>query len=277
MSGDYPPHGTYAPGAMTRLVLALSQNTPLGRGKARKMMAGFVRRLSADEIDTKLFGQNVRLHMHNNSSEIKALMNPRKYSRREFEFCRAYLPGKDPVFVDVGANAGLFSLGMIGHMAGGTLIAAEPQPDLFRRLSLNLDRFNANRTDAPQLLLHQIALGAEEGDMTLNVPEQLGQASARVLDSAQTMTVPMRPLFGVLHDAGVRRVDVMKIDVEGYEDEITIAFIEQAPAELWPRAIVLEHCHRDRWVRDCEAVLVEHGYKVASSDRTNLMLVRGAA
>lgn len=276
MGAELPPYGTYAPGIATRLVLALSQNTPLGRGKARKMMAGFVRRFSESEIDTTLFGQNVRLHMHNNSSEIKALMNPRKYSRSEFEFCRAHLPGNAPVFVDVGANAGLFSLGMIGHMKAGTLIAAEPQPELFERLSLNLEGFNTERQDGPELRLFQTALGAEEGNLALSVPEQLGQASIRELEGAAKMTVPVRPLLSLLLESEITRVDVLKIDVEGYEDDVLLPFIEHAPQDLWPCALVIEHCHRDRWQRDCEAALIGAGYRLAKRDRTNLMMVREA-
>ena len=273
MDEAFPPHGTYAPSLLTRIVLTLSQNTPLGRGKARKMMAACVRRLSGQEIDTTLFGQNVRLHMHNNSSEIKALMNPRKYSRAEFAFCRCYLPQEAPVFVDVGANAGLFSLGMVGHMRSGKLIAAEPQPDLFERLSLNLRHLNAARGPGPEIYLHNIALGAEAGTLSLSVPEQLGQASARKLDGASMMTVRVRPLLAILQEAELAHVDVMKIDVEGYEDEIILPYIAQAPESLWPRAIVLEHCHRDRWQEDCEAGLIKAGYRLADKDRTNIMLV----
>ena len=274
--GSTVPHGTYAPRALTRFVLLLSQNTPLGRGKARKLMAACVRALSGQQLDVRLFDQNVRLNMHNNSSEIKALMNPRRYSHQELAFCAAHLPKQGGVFVDIGANAGLFSLGVLQSMSGGNLIAVEPQPELCVRLRDNLQSFNPQAADRPNICVLQSAIGARSGELSLSVPEQLGQASARPLENAKTLSVPVRPLHNVLVEQEVQKVDVLKVDVEGFEDEVLLPFFETAPETLWPRAIVLEHCHRDRWGRDCEAGLFASGYNLVRKDRTNLMFVRGS-
>jgi len=274
--GSTLPHGTYAPGALTRLILLLSQNTPLGRGKARKLMAAWVRSLSGQQLDVRLFDQNVRLSMHNNSSEIKALMNPRRYSHQEFAFCAAHLPKQAGVFVDIGANAGLFSLGVLQSMSGGNLIAVEPQPELCIRLRDNLQSFNNKAADRPTIHILQSAIGAQAGELNLSVPEQLGQASARPLEGSRTLSVPVRPLLDVLVEQELQKVDVLKVDVEGFEDEVLLPFFETAPKTLWPQAVVLEHCHRDRWERDCEAGLLAFGYNLVRKDRTNLMFVRGS-
>ena len=270
------PHGTYAPGLAVRIVLFLSQNTALGRGKARKVMAALVRRFSEDQLDANLFGQKVRLHLHNNSSEIKALMNPHRYARAERDFCIAYLPPKDGIFVDIGANAGLFSLGVLAHMSGGTLIAAEPQPALHARLVANLESFNPDRSNPPAIHVLQTAIGASQGELSLCVPDQLGQASARALADTNSIRVPVEPLRDIALALGLDRIDVLKIDVEGFEDEIIIPFLETVPEALWPRAIVLEHCHRDRWERNCEVTLLDAGYELVLKDRTNLLFARRA-
>lgn len=267
-----PPHGTYAPGWFTQLLLGLSQNTPLGRGKARRLMAAWVRRLNADKLDTELFGQNVRLHMQNNSSEVKALMNPGKYSRAEFEFFRQFMPEHDGVFVDIGANAGLFSLGAAQHMRSGTLIGFEPQPALFARLKANLVDLNTDLAERLSVHLFQTAIGASVGEIGLSVPDQLGQASARRLEGATQILVPVRPLANILNELDVSRVDLMKIDVEGFEDEVLLPYFESASRDAWPRAVVLEHCHRDRWGADCETAMLAAGYSLVRKDRTNLML-----
>lgn len=268
------PHGTYAPNLLVRFILCLSQNTPLGRGKARKQMARLVRRHSADRLDTKLFGQNVRLHLHNNSSEVKALMNPGRYSRAELDFCARYLPARAGVFVDIGANAGLFSLGVLAHMTGGTLIAVEPQPALHARLTANLETLNAPRAGLPELHILRTAIGAQTGELALSVPDQLGQATARIQPGTRTIKVPVQPLLDVLEPLALGQIDVLKLDVEGFEDEVIMPFFETAPETLWPRAIVIEHCHRDRWQRDCEQALLGAAYRLVGKDRTNLMFVR---
>ena len=237
-------------------------------------MAALVRRFSAEVIDAKLFGQNARLYLHNNSSEVKALMNPRRYARRELDFCTQNLPAKDGVFVDIGANAGLFSLGVLEHMSSGTVIAAEPQPTLYKRLTANLETFNSSRANRPDFHILQTAIGAYDGELSLSVPDQLGQASARTLAGAATINVPVRPLLGVIERLKIPQIDVLKIDVEGFEDEVILPFLKTAPETLWPSAIVIEHCHRDRWKRDCEAALLKAGYWIADKDRTNLMFAR---
>lgn len=279
-AGQILPFGTYAPGLLTRLVLMLSQKTPLGRGKARKMMAACVRRLSGEAMDTQLFGQNVRLHMHNNSSEIKALMKPSRYARAEFDFGARYLPSVGGVFVDIGANAGLFSLGMVRFMQSGMLIAVEPQPRLFERLKANLGQLNASSlsgADGVKAHLYNLAIGPHEGVLHLSVPEQLGQASAHHLQGAAQMTVPMKPLHALLETAGVDHIDLLKIDVEGFEDKALLPFFDTAPAHMWPKAIVIEHCHKERWAMDCQSALEARGYVLEQSDRTNLMLVKAGA
>lgn len=276
MEPDFP-HGSYAPGLAVRSILFLSQNTALGRGKARKLMAALVRRFSAEVLDVRLFGQNARLYLHNNSSEVKALMNPRRYARRELDFCALNLPAKDGVFIDIGANAGLFSLGVLEHMSGGTVIAAEPQPTLYKRLTANLKTFNSSHANRPDLHILQTAIGTHDGELSLSVPDQLGQASARPLVGARTIQVPVQPLLGIIKRSNVLQIDVLKIDIEGFEDEVILPFLETAPETLWPNAIVIEHCHRDRWKRDCEAGLLKAGYRLADKDRTNLMFARRAA
>lgn len=270
------PFGTFAPGYLTRLVLFLSQHTPLGRGKARKLMAACVRHLNEEKLDANLFGQNVRLHLKNNSSEIKALMKPGKYSRTEFDFARAYLPDQDSVFVDIGANAGLFSLGVSQGMQSGILIAFEPQAELFARLKNNLVSLNPDLANRLQIYLFQTALGRCEGELSLSVPAQLGQASARPLAGTRTLSVSVRPLLACVEEVGAAHIDILKIDVEGFEDEVLLPFLTQAPKAIWPKGIILEHCHRDRWEEDCEAALLKAGYELSRRDRTNLMFVRGA-
>ena len=81
----------------------------------------------------------------------------------------------------------------------------------------------------------------------------------------------------ILQELELHSVDVVKIDVEGFEDEVILPFLEAAPARLWPKAVVLEHCHRDRWGRDCEAALLTAGFSLVQKDRTNLMFERGAS
>lgn len=264
---------SYSPGPVTATLLGLSRYTPLGRGKMRKIMAKGVRALNVGPLDVPLYGGTARLHHTGNNSEIKALLSPRRFAREEYDFCREHMPKNNGVFVDIGGNAGIFSLYMASLMQSGTLIAAEPQPAMFARLTQNF-ALNPHYSERLDLHLHQTAIGATVGTLTLSIPKSAGQASARQVEGVPTIEVPVTPMLDLLTEAKATNIDVLKIDVEGFEDSILFPFFETAAAPLHPRAIVMECCHAHRWDRDCEAMLLEHGYKITHKDRTNMMLVK---
>jgi methyltransferase FkbM-like protein len=79
----------------------------------------------------------------------------------------------------------------------------------------------------------------------------------------------------ILEESAVPKVDSLKIDVEGFEDRVLIGFFRDAPAELWPRAVVIEHLERDNWQQDCIADMIGRGYREAGRTRSNTLLLRG--
>ncbi|MEM6898641.1 MAG: FkbM family methyltransferase [Pseudomonadota bacterium] len=271
---DSANFGTFAPDLAARTIIKLSQLTPLGRGKLRRQM---VRRLQNEHdgpLDTILFGLHARLALHNNSSETKALLKPSLYSRIASKLFRECLPKNNAVIIDVGANAGIFSLLAASKINAGHLIAIEPQIGLFHRLSNHLGQLNPELGATLRLSLFNCAVGAEKCVSTLNVPQQLGQASLHNIPGAQAMNVDVRTLVELVDSAEVDHIDVLKIDIEGFEDRALIPFFEIAPKNLWPRSILIEHCHQARWKQNCETYLVDRGYVVVARGRTDAAMVR---
>lgn len=264
----------FRPGPLSQTLLTLSRRTPLGRGAFRKIMARGVRALNPDRpLDVSLYGGMARLHHSGNNSEVKALLSPKRYAREEYAFCRDHMPNQNGVFLDIGGNAGVFSLFVASLMQSGTLICAEPQPNMFDRLKINFS-LNPVLSKRLSLYLNQTAVGGSEpGSLTISIPDSAGQASARLVEDVPTLSVPVVPMLDLLKQSEVSRLDLLKIDVEGFEDGILYPFFENAEKALYPKAIVMEACHSARWERDCEALLLEHGYKIVHKDRTNMMLV----
>ena len=91
---------------------------------------------------------------------------------------------------------------------------------------------------------------------------------------AGAIRVPALTLQGILDDAGVARVDTLKIDVEGFEDRVLTVFFARAPQTLWPRGVVIEHLSREEWQQDCIADMVARGYREAGKTRSNMILLR---
>ncbi|MEL6414459.1 MAG: FkbM family methyltransferase [Pseudomonadota bacterium] len=264
----------FRPGPLTSALIGLSRNTILGRGGMRKLMAKSVRGLNPDQpLDVSLYGGRARLHHTGNNSEIKALLNPKRYAREEYDFCRTHMPRENGVFLDIGGNAGVFSLFIASLMQSGTIICAEPQPAMFDRLKTNF-ALNPNLAERLNLFLEPTAVGGEtSGTLTISTPAAAGQASARVRAGDPTIDVPVTPMLDLLKTKGAETLDLLKVDVEGFEDGVLFPFFDTAPESLYPKAIVMEACHADRWERDCEALLLGKGYKIVHKDRTNMMLV----
>lgn len=130
------------------------------------------------------------------------------------------LLGRGGVFVDIGANIGVYALraaSLVG--AEGRVIAVEPGAEA-------LEALNRNLALNPQLSVTVVpkALSDHEGEATLH---HVGagydpQAYSLVPDASAVggETVPLTTLDIVCRDAGLTRVDVVKIDAEGVEPQV---------------------------------------------------------
>lgn len=131
-------------------------------------------------------------------------------------------------FVDVGANAGLYSV-IASHAVGptGRVIAIEPQPELAATVAENV-ALNAQ----DNVTIKTLALGASAGTARLFQVSAIndGEATLQVCTSEKTygepISVRVETLSNLLEECGVRFVDGMKIDVEGNELAVLEGFTE---------------------------------------------------
>jgi FkbM family methyltransferase len=226
--------------------------------------------LRAGPVDVQYQGASFRFYHQASATERGALFNP-DYNLEELDFLRAQTP-VGGVFVDVGANVGTYAMVLARHVgASGRVIAIEPHPITHTRLA-----FNRAASGFTWVALVAAAAGPADGELMIETDgDNLGAshiASGKLSDSA--IKVPSLRLQRILGDAGVDRVDALKIDVEGYEDRVLTGFFKQAPQALWPRAVVIEHLSRNEWLEDCIADMRARGYAETGKTRSNTLLVR---
>ncbi|THD65143.1 MAG: FkbM family methyltransferase [Bradyrhizobium sp.] len=264
-----PPFGTFAPTGAQRAILALARRSRLRRGAFRPMLSRLVNLLRAGPLDVQYQDTPFRFYHQNSATERGATFNP-DYDREEMDFLRAHLPAGG-VFVDVGANVGIYAVVMARHVGErGTVIAVEPHPVTLARLT-----FNAAASLA-QVTLVAAASGAADGELLFETDSINLGASHVVPDQSGGNAIKVRALRlqRILGEAGVSRVDALKIDVEGYEDRVMTCFFREAPPSLWPGAVVIEHLSRNEWLEDCIADMRARGYAEAGKTRSNTLLVR---
>ncbi|WP_186293994.1 FkbM family methyltransferase [Bradyrhizobium guangdongense] len=265
------PFGAFAPNAAQAAIIRLAQGSRLKRGAFRPWLSRLVNLMRSGPVDVAYQGASFRFYHQGSATERGALFNP-DYNLDELDFLRQHTPSGG-VFLDVGANVGTFSLVMAHHVgSGGKVVAIEPHPTTFARLS-----FNHAASNVPQVRLVQAAAGPTDGELMIETDGDNLGASHVVTGaaSAKAIKVPSRRLTRILEESGVSKVDGLKIDVEGFEDHVLIPFFKQAPHALWPRAVVIEHLSQKEWREDCIADMVARGYAIIKKTRSNTFLLRG--
>lgn len=128
-------------------------------------------------------------------------------------FQRSLRPGC--VFVDIGANEGWYTLlaasivGSLGHV-----YSIEPNETVLKVLE---DNVHLNAFEGV-VSVHGTALGNCVGDAALFIPPRDAMASLTFRGGrSRRVVVPLTTLDALL---GGREVDILKIDVEGFEDEV---------------------------------------------------------
>jgi FkbM family methyltransferase len=276
--------GALAPGWFDRGVIALTSRLPDNRLGLR--LAILFRRATSmrlhypdGALDVERWGLRLRLHPRDNGCEKNLLFTPQMYEPTELrelgaDIARAKKRSAPFVFVDIGANVGLFSIFVAAHAgASARILAVEPEPGNFHRLAFNIA---ANR-DLP-IKAFPFALNDESGELAVELDRRdRGGSRTKKLSNAVSSTnsvlVPSQPLLQLLTTERIRAVDALKIDVEGFEDVILGPFFRDAPPALWPGLIIIEDC-RGSWKLDLLAVLEDKGYAVTTRTKLNLILRR---
>lgn len=266
------PFGTYALHGWRQKALRMAQAMPAnwwGR-RAALVMRKTVLKGGPDIIDAEVEGLRFRFYMRDNVSERKYLFLPQFFDAQERALLREVLQGGG-VFVDIGANAGIYSLcGASAVGGGGRVVSIEPNPAVAARLRFNLSLNGfEGRTH-----IEQAGVSDSAGHFDLVLDESnLGGSSLALHRSEKSIQVRCDLLQNILAARGIVRIDALKIDIEGAEDRALIPFLRHAPASLHPRVVVIENSQKD-WQQDLPAAFAAAGYTLQTTTRMNLIYMK---
>jgi len=123
-------------------------------------------------------------------------------------------PDHKDIFLDIGANRGIYSIIAPTRFGYSNVEAFEPNPKVINILSKNVALNNLQN----KVTIHQIALGSESGSANFACdPMHLG--GGRIVTSPQTepIKVPVLALDNLVPRIPSERISFVKIDTEGYE------------------------------------------------------------
>lgn len=162
----------------------------------------------------ELFGYKIDLDL---SDFIQKSIYLNLYERKETALVKNYLkPGM--TFIDVGANIGYYTL-LSSSLVGreGVVLAFEPSPYAFDILCKTIKNNNINQARAIQA-----GLSDSKGDLQLYLPKISGNHTPSMIanEGGSPIKVPVLTLDEFLTENKIDHVDLMKVDVEGFEPNI---------------------------------------------------------
>lgn len=258
-----PAWGRYKPSGMAALALAALKHGVI-RGKLKKPFYRFIGRYG-EVHDVEHNGIKLRCHLADNATE-RAFLARGARSRGLLLVLRSLKLGN--TFVDVGANCGVFSAYAAREIGpDGRVISIEPNPVLVSRL-----RFNVAANGFRNVTIIESALGEGSEAISLRVPAS-NFGAATIVGGTSGMPVRMMTMAAAMQAAEVHHIDVLKIDVEGYEDRVLLPYLHSMPRAVWPKRVLIETVHASSWRTDCVAALENVGYRETWRDGHDSLLV----
>ena len=249
MSGLTEPFGTFTPTLLQSLLIRLVRQNILARSAVRTRANRLLQYIRSGAIDFSLYGLMFRFFPAENSGDRKALLSPRDFDCTECRLIAKHLP-KNGIFLDIGSNIGIYTFHLASIRPDIKILAFEPSPRVFAKLSYNLTLNNLGE----RVKAFEMALSDVVGELNFD-----SQQESLVLGEGN-ISVKTDTLINVLKRENISKIGALKIDVEGAEDKVLLPFFTSAPKTLWPEIVVIEHVFPDQWDWDCISFLKNNGY-----------------
>lgn len=275
-----PPFGAYTLSRPAEFIRRLAIHMPYNR--FGKWMVSFLRKTSvgrsAGPVDVADVFPTIhaRLYPATNRCEKRAVAGSHIFDPQEREALAEALirSTSEPfVFVDLGANIGLYSLWMVSvaRRARRELLglAVEPDPVTRERLETNLAA-----SAAESIMVAACAVGETSGRGAIVIHDgNRGEHRVRTAEANEEDSFEIVPIAEICARHGIERIDAMKIDLEGHDEAALRGLFTHGPANLWPDLIVVE-AGKDEELPPVVQLCLGNGYKLERRTRLNALLAR---
>lgn len=211
--------------------------------------------------DIEWEGLKLRVYPRENFKD-KTLFNIGIHSEhQDLAYLKKLYEGQILTVVDIGGNVGTNTLFLWKVLAKeSTILSYEPSPDTFMKLVTNIDFNQATNVTAVNL-----GIGEKRDHMWLYQinKKNVGQNTLVPTKESTTKTkIEIVPLAEDLETRHISQVDILKIDIEGYEDRALNTYLRSCDKSSLPKHIMIED-NRSQWQENCFEVLETFGYELS--------------
>lgn len=260
--------GYYSPQGLIRVIYFLVK-IGIGFGKLKKIYAKILTKINKKSpIDIIYHGVKFRLYPHNNTIESKMFVSSRLREGKELDVISDYIKNGG-TFLDIGSNIGYYSL-MAAKLGATKIIGVEPNP-------IVLDRFKANiKFNKFEKLIKTFQIGIGEKLSTLELRlSQSDMGSSSIVNTkliSDNIKIKVIPLEKLLKKEDITKVDVLKIDIEGFEDRALFPYFKNLNKKFYPRLVIMEDSSQTDWEENILEWLLANGYRVLARTRGNVLI-----
>lgn len=260
--------GYYSPQGLIRVIYFLVK-IGIGFGKLKKIYAKILTKINKKSpIDIIYHGVKFRLYPHNNTIESKMFVSSRLREGKELDVISGFIKNGG-TFLDIGSNIGYYSL-MAAKLGATKIIGVEPNP-------IVLDRFKANiKFNKFEKLIKTFQIGIGEKLSTLELRlSQSDMGSSSIVNTkliSDNIKIKVIPLEKLLKKEDITKVDVLKIDIEGFEDRALFPYFKNLNKKFYPRLVIMEDSSQTDWEENILEWLLANGYRVLARTRGNVLI-----
>ena len=183
------------------------------------------------------------------------------------DFFASALPANG-VFLDLGANIGTISIPLIKKRQDIKIVCVEAAPWIFNYLQKNLARNDAQNVTA----INKVLFYTDNEEVNFYSPsDKFGKGSLSPVFTDKLVKVKTVKIDSLIKDLGLGKVDIIKIDVEGYEYHVFKGAIEllgkaDAPDILFEFVDWAEGNAKGIEVGGAQQILLDLGYHIYCFD-----------
>lgn len=259
--------GYYRPaGIVEKYIEFVSEN--ISERRMKKRLARYLMKFKKI-YDIERNGIKFRCHAKGNATERNLVFRGLGDDDRLISIICDYLKEGD-IFFDIGANCGSFSLFVSRKVSNtGRVIAIEPNPKMLRRIEFNISNNNVNNVE-----ILPYAISNSDGEQLFFCNEkQLGNSGLIKKSGKNSFVVRTKNLLSIVKDLNVSRIDLMKVDIEGYEYAALKPYFENSHKEIWPKAILIENNQTYSDENEAVEFLISIGYTIRWHGKADDLLI----